>query len=152
MRGWVVGLVVAVALTVGGAVALIVIATGSSSTAIVDLDTGDCFDLPDESELARFETVDLIDCDEPHEVEVVLTGELNPDGDLPYPDDEALFELVDRRCATVAATVATSLDDHVLLPLAPTADTWDGADGRFSCLAYPLDGEPQVGSITVDRS
>ena len=148
MRGWVVGLLVVVLVIVGGAAAIIAALVGtSSSTSIVDLEVGDCFDLPPEEELARFETVDVIDCDEPHGVEVVFVADLNPDGDLPYPPDEELFPLAERRCAVVADSVP--LDVFGIVPLAPTEDTWDGADGRLSCLALPLGGGTTTGSIVA---
>ncbi len=146
MRGWAIGLLAVVLLVVAGAAAIIGLAVGgSSATPIVDLEVGDCFDLPDETEMERFETVDLIDCDQPHQVEVVLTGELNPDGDLPYPDDDELFASSGQRCNTVTLPV----EGFGLVPLAPTADTWEGASGRFACLALQIGGEPSEGSLTA---
>lgn len=142
-----IGLLAVVLLVVAGAAAIIGVAlSGGGATAIVDLDVGDCFDLPDESDMDRFEEVDLIDCDEPHDVEVVLAGELNPDGDLPYPDDPELFAIAGQRCNTVTLPV----EGFGLVPLAPTADTWEGAGGRFACLALQIGGEPSEGSVLDD--
>lgn len=151
MRGWAIGLLAIVLLIVAGAAAIIGVAlSGGGSTPIVDLEVGDCFDLPDESEMDRFETVDLIDCDEPHEVEVVGVGELNPEGDLPYPDDDELFRIAGQRCAVL--TDGLPLEGFGVVPLAPTLDTWEGADGGFSCLALQVGGEPTEGSLMADDS
>ena len=149
MRGWVVGLLFVVLLVVGGAVAIIAAIVGSaSSTAIVDLEVGDCFDLPPEDARDRFETVDLIGCDEPHQVEVVVVVDLNPDEDLPYPPDDELFPIAQQRCR--AAVDSVPLDRFGLVPLAPTEDTWNGAAGRLSCLALPMGGGTTIGSLVAD--
>lgn len=132
------------------AIALIVVVVSNTSTSLLDLRVGDCFDLPVAgSEAARaddveiVETVEVIGCDEPHEAEVVAVGELNPDGDLAYPSDDELFAAVDPRCA--AASVP--LDRFGIVPIAPTERSWESFDGRFLCLAIPFGGEPVTGSI-----
>lgn len=147
MRGWVAGLLAASLAVVALSVALIgFVVGGSGATAIVDLDVGDCFDLPDDGTAeVRFELVDVVDCDQPHQVEVVAVGELNPDEDLPYPDDDDLFAAADRRCTLVDGVPR---DRFALIPLAPTRDTWDGAGGRFACLALPYGGGPVTGRLT----
>lgn len=147
MRGWMVGLVAAVLLVIAVGVAIVVALTSSGAgTAIVDLEVGDCFDLPDDaSEADELRTVDVVDCATPHLAEVVSGGELNTD-DAPYPDDDELFELVERSCR--AAGVVDS-EAFGLLPVAPTPELWASFDGRFLCVAIPFGGEPVTGSIVA---
>ena len=68
--------------------------------------------------------IEVIDCAAPHTAPVVAVGDLNPDRDLPYPDDAALFGLADERCLDVP-------DDprFGVLPIVPTESTWNGRDG-----------------------
>lgn len=144
MRGWLVGLVAVVLAVVAAAIVLIVVVAGSDTTAVVDLDVGDCFDLPsdDGGDVVEFETVELVPCDEPHEVEVVLVGELNPDGEAEYPDDDELFVLVGRRCDAGVELPEEIASRFGVVPIAPTQDTWEGADGRFSCIVLQYGGDP----------
>jgi len=109
--------------------------TQSSSTDITDLDVGDCFQLdPDDD--GSIDLVDVIDCDEPHDAEVVMVDDLNPDGDRPYPDDDTLFGLADARCATVP-------DDprFGIIAIAPTEASWEARRGRMVCVAVPYGGD-----------
>ena len=151
MRSWAVGLVVAVLGMVAVAIALIAVIAvvgRSDATSIVDLEVGDCFDLPDDA-ADRIDLVDVVPCDDLHEVEVVLVGELNPDGDAEYPADDELFALADERCRLADV----DRDRFGLVPFAPTEDTWNGAAGRFACLALPFGGGSITGSIvdgTID--
>lgn len=132
-------------------VGLVVLVTSTSSTALLDLEVGDCFVLPTsvtaadtDAEIDVVETVDVIDCDDPHDAEVTAAGELNPDGDLDYPSDEELFAIVDQRCALVD-TVPT--DRFGVVPIAPTERSWTSLDGRYLCLAVPFGGGMVTGSI-----
>lgn len=147
MRGWVVGLIGAALVVVAVGVAIVVAATASNErTAIVDLDVGDCFDLPDDASGAdQLETVEVVDCSSPHLAEVVSDGALNTD-DAPYPDDDELFDLVERNCR--AAGVVES-DAFGLLPIAPTVELWESFEGRYVCVAIPFGGEPVTGSIVA---
>jgi len=147
MRSWMVGLIAAVLLVIAVGVAIVAAFTSSGAgTAIVDLEVGDCFDLPDDaSEADELRTVDVVDCTTPHLAEVVSDGVLNTD-DAPYPDDDELFELVERACRD--AGVVDS-DAFGLLPVAPTPELWASFEGRFLCVAIPFGGEPVTGSIVA---
>lgn len=150
MRGWVVGLVAAVAIVVVAAVGVIAVITSDDQVAIVDLDVGDCFDLPDEADDeadddGELRSVPLVDCAEPHLAEVVAAGELNTGND-PYPSDEELFARVDDACR--AAEVVDS-GAFGLLPIAPTLELWESFDGRYLCVAIPFGGDPVTGSIVA---
>ncbi len=147
MRSWMVGLIAAVLLVIAVGVAIVAAFTSSGAgTAIVDLEVGDCFDLPDDaSEADELRTVDVVDCTTPHLAEVVSDGVLNTD-DAPYPDDDELFEVVERACRD--AGVVDS-DAFGLLPVAPTPELWASFEGRFLCVAIPFGGEPVTGSIVA---
>jgi hypothetical protein len=142
MRGWL-ALLGVVAAVVAVGVALLLVVVGSDATSVVDLEVGDCFDFPtvDGDDVAEFETVDVVSCSEPHEAEVVFVGDLNPDGDTPYPDDIDLFALADRRCGTGVELPDELADRFGVVPIAPTQETWEGADGRFSCVALQYGGD-----------
>jgi hypothetical protein len=141
------GLAVGIVAVAAGAV---MIALGSSSTAVAELELGDCFDLPVPEASGRsvqmLDRVDVIDCDRPHQAEVVLVGELNAEDQLPYPSDAKLFEQVDRRCLAIVSLLG---DDFGMLPMAPTENTWERLSGRFHCLAVPYGGGYTTGTLLV---
>lgn len=147
---WLWGVVGLVVVVVAVAAVALSVALGQSSTAVSELELGDCFDLttssPDGADQAveTVESVDLIDCDEAHLTQVVLVGELNPDGDLDYPTDVVLFEQIDRRCVEASSLVG---DQFGLLPVAPTESSWDRVGGRFQCLAVPFGGAVWTGTL-----
>jgi len=139
MRSWVGLLVIGVLLATAAGIGLILIATSSSTTALLDLEIGDCFDLPDASDRRTggvdvVETVEVVPCDRPHGAEVVGGGQLNPDGGLDYPPDDELFALIDERCLTIDGP---PIDRFGVVPIAPTEQSWTTFDGRFLCLAIP---------------
>ena len=147
MRGWMVGLIAAVLVVLAAGVAIVVALTSSDDgTAIVDLEAGDCFDLPDDAtEADELVTVDVIDCATPHLAEVVSIGSLDTDGS-PYPADDELFARVEAACRTERVVES---DAFGLLPIAPTPELWDSFDGWFVCVAIPYGGVPVTGSIVT---
>jgi len=135
--------VVALAVFLVGVGAIAVVLSSGEGTAIVDLDVGDCFDLPDDAIAdGTIDAVDTVDCSTPHLAEVVVRGELNS-GDDPYPSDDELFAKVDRVCRE-----ARVVDPGVygLLPIAPTLELWESFEGRFLCVAIPFGGSLVTGS------
>lgn len=147
MRGWMVGLIAAVLVVLAAGVAIVVALTATGDgTAIVDLEAGDCFDLPDDvAEADELVTVDVIDCETPHLAEVVSIGSLNTDGS-PYPADDELFALVEAACRSAGVVES---DAFGLLPIAPTQALWDSFDGRFVCVAIPYGGVAVTGSVVT---
>ena len=147
---------------VGPAVAALVIAAvavwlvllvldDEGTTSFVDLEVGDCFDLPspdDEGGTVDVLAVELVDCDEPHDVEVVAVGDLRAggDGDDEYPG----FEAVDQAAAAACAGTAIDSDRVGVVPVAPTEGTWTSFDGRYACLA--IGAGPLVGSVLDDTT
>lgn len=132
-----------------GAVIAVVVAMSDSDTSIFELRAGDCFDLPefgpDGSRPAEWRVVDAIDCDDPHTVEVLVTGQLDPDQQRAYPSDDELYAEVDTRCRAERAA-ARELGFGVL-PIIPNAAVWEPRGGPFLCVAIPFGGDPRPGSI-----
>lgn len=153
MRTFLVAVACAV-LVVGGTAAVIgvVVAMSDSSTSIFELRPGECFDLPefgdDGSRPAEWRQVDQVDCGDPHTVEVLVTGQLDPGQSRPRPTDDELFSEVDERCA--AARAAADELGFGLLPIIPNAAVWEPRGGPYLCVAVPYGGEPSEGSI-LDR-
>lgn len=147
MRGWMTGVIGAALLVIAAGVAVVaIVASSDDGTSVVDLDVGDCFDLPEGSEAAdELTSVLVVDCSEPHLAEVVSDGTLATD-DAPYPDDDELFDLVERRCRDAAVVESA---DFGLLPVAPTPELWASFDGRFLCVAIPFGGAPVTGSLVA---
>jgi hypothetical protein len=111
----------------------------SDRTDVTDLEVGDCFVIEADPD-GTVAPVDVIDCDEQHDAEVVAVADLNPDGSSPYPDDEELFELADSACSDI------ELDPRfAILPIAPTRPTWDARSGRTVCLAVAYGPELVIG-------
>jgi hypothetical protein len=143
-----VGLLVVVLLVIAAGVgAIAIVVSSGDDTPVVELEVGDCFDLPDDVAGDVLGSVDTVDCSEPHLAEVVANGALNAGGDAPYPTDDELFDLVERACR---AADAVGSDDFGLLPIAPTPELWASFEGRFLCVAIPFGGDPVTGSIIAD--
>ena len=147
MTKWIVGFV-----ALGGvAVFVLVMAVALSddtTTDVTDLSEGYCFDLdlePDaDSETAELGLVEVIDCDEPHNAQVISVVDLNPDADLSYPDDVELFGAADAACADGGID-----DDRFgILPIAPTPASWEARRGRTVCVALAFGGS----SVTGDHA
>lgn len=138
-----------VALVVAAVVTIAAVLSLSNDTSWTDLDTGDCFDLANAiadaaGDLAAVTAVDTVECTEPHDAQVVATGELNSDGVQPYPSDDELFATIDRACASL---VADTLDPgtYGIVPIAPDERTWNQRAGRFACIAVVVGG----GTVTT---
>jgi hypothetical protein len=130
------------------AVAALVLVRPSDDTIVLDLDAGDCFQVPDDIAQATISKVDTIDCTKPHEAEVFATGELDPGRDEPYPDDEQqLFARVDRQCAAVLGAHADLVDRFGVLPVVADERSWESYRGRYVCVAIPYGGGTTQGSL-----
>ncbi|HEY3484049.1 MAG TPA: DUF4190 domain-containing protein [Ilumatobacteraceae bacterium] len=123
-------------------------------TALTDLAPGDCVDLDPLGTDASIMTVPVVDCDEPHFGEVFHVGDLNPDGDRAYPTDDELFAEIDAICADrFAAYADPSVDPSRFrnYPIAPDENTWNGAAGRYVCIAMQRSAERFVGTLAESR-
>ena len=148
--GWILG-----AFGIAGFVAMIVgiAATGGfefDEVSVLDLDVGDCVDLPDDTGL--FDEISELtarECDEPHDAEVFLVDELAIDSDE-YPGVETVTTEVDAMCSGPAfedyvgtAHADSELDTFLLYP---TEQTWDD-DRGFVCMAITVDGSQLQDSV-----
>ena len=130
-------LVAAVALSVG-----VIAILADDDTSVLELDLGECFDIPLETGTSALDTVALVDCSTPHNAEVVLVGTVNDDRTRGYPADDALFDELDRRCADVVVP-----GEFGVLPIAPNEKSWEPFAGRFVCVAIPYGGAPAMSSV-----
>ena len=150
MKGWMVGLIAAVIVAIGLATAAALLLRPGGDTIVLDLDAGDCFQVPDDIAGSSISTIDTISCDKPHEAEVFATGELDPDRDQPYPDDEQqLFARVDARCSTVLADHPDLVQRFGVLPVVADEQSWESFRGRYVCVAIPYGGGTTQGSLAL---
>lgn len=148
MKGWMFGLGVAVIGAIALGVLVLVVATSSDPTLVLDLAPGECFMLGDDVS-DTIGTVDVVSCDEQHEAEAVAVGGINPggaDGDVPRPADDELFAQVDARCAAAMQDLPELLEQFGILPVAADAASWEQYDGRYVCVAIPYGGGTTMGS------
>jgi hypothetical protein len=144
---------VALVVTATGAVIAAVVAMGDSGTSPFELGPGARFDLPDSDEdgsrsMTEWTSVDPVDCTDPHTVEVLDTGQLDPNQERSYPGDAALLDEVGAVCRAVA--VGADELGFGVLPVVPNAAVWEPRGGPYLCVAIPYGGVPRPGSI-VDR-
>lgn len=147
-RGWIVGLIAAMLVALALAVAALVVLSPGDETLVLDLDSGDCFQIPDDIAAATISEVDTVDCTKPHEAEVFASGELDPDREQPYPADQRqLFTRVDRQCAAVLANDPDLVERFGVLPVVADERSWDSYRGRYVCVAIPYGGNTTQGSL-----
>ena len=143
-----IGLVAAVVVAIALAAAAAVLLRPSGGTIVLDLDPGDCFQVPDDIANATLSEVDTISCSDPHEAEVFATGELNPDRDQPYPDAvQRLFAQVDAKCAAVLVDHPGVVERFGVLPVVADEASWSSFRGRYVCVAIPYGGGTTEGSL-----
>ena len=148
MRAWIVGLIAAALVAIAVAVAALVLLRPSGTTIVLDLDAGDCFQVPDDITKATISKVDTIACTKPHEAEAFATGELDPGRDQPYPGDEQqLFARVDRLSAEALADRSDLVERFGVLPVVADERSWDSYRGRYVCVAIPYGGGTTQGSL-----
>jgi hypothetical protein len=146
-RGWVLALLATVVVAAGLAALTIVVLTSDDQTLVLDLETGDCFELPDELDDSTISQVATVNCADPHQAEVFATGFRNPDRDLPYPAGEELFRAVDAECAAVLSEIPGAADRFGILPVIADEASWDAYRGRYVCVAVPYGGGAVSGSL-----
>jgi hypothetical protein len=123
--------------------ALLVAACGGE-TSVGEVAVGDCFDDPTETVV---ESLQLIDCDEPHDNEAYATLLLEQSV---YPGDEVISSFAIDAClgpfeAYVGMAYAESDLDFAFL--APTAEGWNSnGDRSVTCFLYAADLSKLSGS------
>jgi hypothetical protein len=127
-------------------VALVIglVASACSST-VLKLDVGTCFDDPETFE--QVEDVPIVECDVPHDNEVIANQDLTGND---YPGVEQVENRATQICYdNFSDYVGISYEESIydIGWLYPTEETWDAGDREVICFAYHLDFEKITGSI-----
>jgi hypothetical protein len=150
MKGWIVALVAVMVIAIALAGAALLLLRPGGDTIILDLEAGDCFQVPDDIANSTISKIDTISCADPHEAEVFGTGELNPDRDQPYPtDDQQTFARVESQCSALLADHRDVLRRFGVLPVVADEKSWSSFRGRFVCVAIPYGGGTTTGSLPL---
>jgi hypothetical protein len=122
-------------------------------TDVYDLSVGDCINDPVEplpDEVVEVDSVDTVDCAEPHEAEVYALTDLPGDAAASFPGDDAVAQQADEICIggfqdyVGAPYESSSLDYSYYVP---TAQSWSRGDREVACLAVDYEGELLTGSV-----
>ncbi|MDO5048572.1 MAG: septum formation family protein [Actinomycetaceae bacterium] len=123
----------------GGAAVFALLLAGCGSTVAIDLQTGDCLQLPEDYDLqGGFEmtSVNTTKCSEPHDAQVIGQEELQY---AEFPGLDVIQEDAAAFCsAAFEEFVGTPLAESQLdvFPLSPTEDSWNKAEDRtLLCIA-----------------
>lgn len=144
--GWILG---AIGLVAGSIFWVVVAREIAGTTAVTDLEVGDCVDLPsgfeDEDEVGRVKT---FECTEPHDAEVFSVGDLG-DGDDPYPSMRDIEDLMAEACLPdFEDYVGLSYEQSVyeVYRFYPLEETWEDYQG-YVCLVVDPDGAELTESV-----
>ena len=112
-------------------------------TSIDELTVGQCFNLFEESstEVIEVGAADVLPCDEPHDFEMVATGDFI--GEQGY--SESLFDTGLDRCFVLAESylnIGQIPDELFLDVLIPTEQGWSAGDRSYLCYVYLDNGQP----------
>lgn len=133
------------------ALAVLVGACGGGGFA---LDVGDCVRTPEGGATGAdgLAEVTIVDCDEPHELEVFHVFELGPD----EVEGDELVEAVRDACLGDAFTEYVGVPEDrsplELLPIPPTAQQVEAGDREVVCTVREPGGEPRTGSVRDDAA
>ncbi|MTV25235.1 septum formation protein [Nitriliruptoraceae bacterium ZYF776] len=132
----------------GGLAAAALLLAGCGQGNVFDLSVGDCFNTPED--LAEVSDVEIVECSEPHDVEVFATVELADDEDGEYPGTQAVFRDSEERCieqfeAYVGRDYATSR--LAVGTFVPSSDTWRAGDRDATCFLGDAGQQPLTGSM-----
>jgi len=127
---------------------LLLTSCGPGEGAVTDLRAGQCLDRPETA--TAIEEVEVVPCDDPHDLEVFALVEL-PDG--PYPGDSGRSQVAQEACADRFAAyvgVEPSASARSTGFLVPTEQGWDEGDREVVCLLYDPD-ERLTGSMRASQ-
>jgi hypothetical protein len=119
---------------------------GDSGTYLEGLSVGDCFQVPEEVDIV---VVEVVPCDDPHDLEVFALRELPHSPDDPYPGILAVEESAFTTCFDdfqpyVGAQYETSALD--IFWIVPSSGSWEEGDRAVVCSLIRLDLQRSVGS------
>jgi hypothetical protein len=116
---------------------------------VFDLNVGDCFNDPEESE-GLISDLTLLPCDQPHDNEVfALVNHPAGDGEA-FPGDEAMDTFAEEQCLSAFEQyVGLPYEESVFayVPIKPTAETWADGDREVVCVLYDGQLEELEGSV-----
>jgi hypothetical protein len=113
---------------------------------VFDLEEGDCWDDPEDTDSSEVSEVEVVDCDEPHDNEVYLLFDLPGD----EFDATAVDEGSQQGCLDAfEGFVGTAYEDSRLeiFPITPTSGSWEEGDREVICSVYDIELEKLVGSM-----
>ncbi|MFE1167123.1 septum formation family protein [Nocardiopsis sp. NPDC058789] len=121
---------------------------GAEDQDVNELAVGDCLNEMSAEIDDSVSTAPVIDCSEPHDMEVYHGGFL--DSALDYPGREELIEMVDEQCLDTFQTfVGTAYEDSALVfqTLFPMEEGWEMGDREYLCLISQMDGSQTTGTL-----
>ena len=125
----------------------------TDDTSVFALDEGACVEtLPDEDDLVM--SLPVVDCAEPHEAEVYLVVELNPDRSRNYPGDTEVELETQNECGEAFESfVGLEYQDSVLevFYLVPQDLSWRSSRGEVTCLIFDPGNPTTVGTLENAR-
>ncbi len=113
---------------------------------VFDLEVGSCYDLPSGDVV---EEVRVVDCDEPHDQEVIALVQYPAGPGEEFPGSEEIGAFADDECTSqFEQYVGVPYAESELLGFAlmPTAETWPVGDREIVCAVY-LEDEQLDGSV-----
>jgi Septum formation len=116
------------------------------SVSVFDLEAGDCIL---QLSVGEIRTLDLVDCDEPHDAEVFGTVELEQARDAPYPGDEETINRVNDLCTRLFEDYVgepPSESELTIDGIYPVEESWRFGDREGVCYAFHDEG-PLTDSI-----
>jgi Septum formation len=116
-------------------------------TSVFDIEVGDCFSVDND----QFDTVVVVDCEQPHEYEAFHVFDHGAGPDEAYPGDDALFEFADTECQTpfeayVGHDYQTSI--WFITSITPSEDTWADGDREIVCTLNQQDENEEPITVT----
>jgi uncharacterized RDD family membrane protein YckC len=113
------------------------VGTSRRRISVLELRTGDCFDI---SDLGLSQTVDWLPCDQPHDAQVFAIRQIPSDAvDGSDPTDEALGRAAEEIC--MAATATVSDPQLEVFSLHPTTESWSLGDQEVACMVTASQGK-----------
>lgn len=125
---------------------------GTRQVDMLEIEVGDCYNVPNDPDATFY---DVVDCDRPHDEELIGVFFLPQGPEAPYPGDNAVSAAADRRCQGVV------FRDYVGIPfgeseldafgLGPVEESWDVDDRLVQCIATSADVSKLEGSLRGSR-
>jgi hypothetical protein len=122
-------------------VAFVLVVGGCGGSAF-ELGAGHCFNEPETEEVLN---VEIVDCSEPHDLEVYETAELPEQTFDAAAVDTAGFEICLAAFDGFVGTPYTESDLDIYY-LIPSEASWADGDREVVCAVYDLNGDPLTGT------